>query len=67
MVQPCTARRALQSARPINRTAARAVIIAYVGERDLIPNGGRRSSRPASVFQPDRFRTTDMRACALNS
>src|SRR5438270_178491 len=31
-----------------------------------IPNGGHRSSRLASVVQPDRFRTTDVRASALN-
>jgi NAD(P)-dependent dehydrogenase (short-subunit alcohol dehydrogenase family) len=32
-----------------------------------MPNGGYRSSRLASVVQPDRFRTTDVRASALNA
>src|SRR5206468_9051881 len=36
-------------------------------ERGPIPNGGHRSSRLASVVQPDRFRTTDVRASALNA
>jgi hypothetical protein len=47
--------------------AARAVIIAYVNKRGPIPNGEHRSSRLASVVQPDRFRTTDVRASALNA
>jgi hypothetical protein len=47
--------------------AALAVIIAHADERGPIPNGGRRSSRLAPVVQPDRFRTTDVRASALNA
>jgi hypothetical protein len=43
-----------------------AVIIAYADKHGPIPNGGHRSSRLASVVQPDRFRTTDVRASALN-
>jgi hypothetical protein len=31
------------------------------------PNGGHRSPRPSSVVRPDRFRTTDVRASALNA
>jgi hypothetical protein len=44
----------------------RAVIIAYADKRGPILNGGHRSSRLASVVQPDRFRTTDVRTSALN-
>jgi hypothetical protein len=49
---------------------ARAVIIAYAHNRNPIPlltNGGHRSSRLAPVVQPDRIRTTDVRASALNA
>jgi hypothetical protein len=46
---------------------ARAVIIADADEHGRIPNGGARLSRLASVVQPDRFRTTDVRASALNA
>jgi len=67
MVQSGTARCAFQSPYLTHRTAVRAVIIAYVDERGPIPNGGHRSSRLASVGQPDRFRTTDVRASALNA
>jgi hypothetical protein len=31
------------------------------------PNGGHQSSRLVSVVRPDRFRTTDVRASALNA
>jgi hypothetical protein len=41
--------------------------IAHAEKHDPIPNGGHRSSRLASVVQPDRFRTTDVRASALNA
>jgi NAD(P)-dependent dehydrogenase (short-subunit alcohol dehydrogenase family) len=41
--------------------------MAYVDEHGPIPNGGHRSSRLASIFQPDRFRTSDVRASALNA
>jgi hypothetical protein len=47
--------------------AVRAVIIAYVDERAAIPNGGHRSSRLASIIQPDRFCTTNVRASALTA
>jgi hypothetical protein len=46
---------------------ARAVIAAYAAKRGPIPDGGQRSSRLASIVQPDRFRTTDVRASALNA
>jgi hypothetical protein len=46
---------------------ARAVFTAYADKRGTIPNGGHRSSRLASVAQPERFRTTDVRASALNA
>jgi hypothetical protein len=45
----------------------RAVIIAHADKIGPIPIGGHRSSRLASVVQPDRFRTTDVRASALNA
>jgi hypothetical protein len=61
------ARCAFQSPYLTHRTAGRAVTIAYVDERGPIPNGGQRSSRLASVVQLDRFRTTDVRASALNA
>jgi hypothetical protein len=48
-------------------TAVRAVIIAYIDARGPIPNGGHQSSRLAPIVQPDRFRTTDVRASALNA
>ena len=32
-----------------------------------IPTGSHRSSRPASIVEPDRFRTTDVRSSALNA
>ena len=35
--------------------------------RGLVPNGGHRSSRPAPPVWLDRFRTTDVRASALNA
>jgi hypothetical protein len=43
------------------------MIIAYADKHGPIPNGRHRSSRLASVVQPDRFRTTDVRASALNA
>jgi hypothetical protein len=67
MVQSGTARCAFQSPYPTHRTAVWAIIIADFDERGSIPNGGHRSSRLASVVQPDRFRTTDVRACVLNA
>ena len=45
----------------------RAVTIAYADKSGPIPTGGHRSSQLASVVQPDRFRTTDVRASALNA
>src|SRR6202048_1134206 len=53
MVQSRTARYAFQSPYPSRPTAARAVIIAQVDARGLIPNGGHRSSRPASSSRID--------------
>ena len=44
--------------------------LAYGCERGSIPlltNGGHRPPRLASVVQPDRFRTTDLRTSALNA
>src|SRR5258707_15825785 len=41
-----------------------AVVIAHADKHGPIPNGGHRSSRLPSVVQPDRFRTTDVRASA---
>jgi hypothetical protein len=46
---------------------AGAIIIAHADKRSPIANAGHRSSRLASVVQPDRFRTTDVRASALNA
>jgi hypothetical protein len=63
MVQSRTDGCAFQSPYLAHRTAVRAV----VDERGLIPNGGHRSSRLAAAVHPDRFRTTDMRASALNN
>jgi len=42
------------------------VITAYADKHGPIPNGGHRSRLP-SVVRPDRFRTTDVRASALNA
>src|SRR5438105_3295338 len=67
MVQSRTARCAFQSPHLTHRTAVRAVTIAFADRHGPIPNGGHRSSRLASVVQPDRFRTTDVRASALNA
>src|SRR6201984_1713371 len=67
MVQSGTARCAFQSPCPTHRTAVRAIIIARAGKHGPIPISGHRSSRLASVVQPDRFRTTDVRASALNA
>jgi hypothetical protein len=67
MVQSGTARCDFQSPYLIHRTAVQAVIIAYVDERDPIPNDEHRSSRLASVVQPDQFRTTDVRTSALTA
>ena len=50
-----------------HRTAIRAAIIAYADERGPVPSRRYQSSRLASVVQPDRFRTTDVRASALNA
>jgi hypothetical protein len=41
--------------------------MAYPDKRGPIADSERRSSRLASAVQPDRFRTTDVRASALNS
>jgi hypothetical protein len=64
--------RGLRLPKPVSNTSSSisyvgstAVIIAYADKRGLIPNGGHRSSRLASVVQPDRFRTTDVRAPIL--
>jgi NAD(P)-dependent dehydrogenase (short-subunit alcohol dehydrogenase family) len=67
MVHSGTTRCAFQSLYPRHRAAVQAVIIADVDECGQIPNGGHRSPRLASVVQPDRFRTTDVRASALNA
>src|SRR4030088_3196392 len=67
MVQSRTAWCAFQSPHLTHRTAVRAVIIAYADKHGPIPNGGHRSSRLASVVQPDRFCTTHVRASALNA
>src|SRR3984957_2764216 len=72
MVQSGTARCAFQSPYPTHRTASRIwvlrpVIIAHADKNGPIPNGGHRSSWLASVVQPDRFRTTGVRASALNA
>jgi hypothetical protein len=32
-----------------------------------MPTGNHRSSRPATIADPDRFRTTDVRFSALNA
>jgi NAD(P)-dependent dehydrogenase (short-subunit alcohol dehydrogenase family) len=53
--------------RPLEWGVARAAIIAHAGKHGRIPNRGHRSSRLASIIQPDRFRTTDVRAFALNA
>lgn len=42
-------------------------LIAHIDVRGPIPNGGHGSSRRAPAVQPDRFRTTDVRAFALNA
>ena len=44
-----------------------AEIIAWHDEPGPIPAGNHRSSRPASIVDPDRFRTTDVRFSALNA
>jgi hypothetical protein len=46
---------------------ARAVVKAYADECGPMPNGKYRSSRLGVSFQPDRFRTTDVRASTLNA
>jgi hypothetical protein len=38
-----------------------------VDEPGLIPSDRHQSSRPTSIVRPDRFRTTDVRASALNN
>jgi hypothetical protein len=52
---------------PLECGLARAVVTAYADKHGPIPNGGHRSSRRLSVVQPDRFRTTDVRASAINA
>jgi hypothetical protein len=47
--------------------AVLAEIIACGDEPGPIPTGNYRSSRPASIVDPDRFRTTDVRFSALNA
>jgi hypothetical protein len=42
-------------------------IIAWGDEPGPIPTGNHGSSRPASIIDPDRFRTTDVRFSALNA
>ncbi|HEX3651238.1 MAG TPA: hypothetical protein VHU18_00265 [Rhizomicrobium sp.] len=51
----------------ISCVGSTALIIPYADECSPMPNGKYRSSRLASVVQPDRFRTTDVRASALNA
>jgi hypothetical protein len=42
-------------------------ITAWDDDPGPIPSGNHRSSRPASIVDPDRFRTTDVRFSALNA
>ncbi|GLS21057.1 hypothetical protein GCM10007874_40740 [Labrys miyagiensis] len=51
----------------ISYVGSTAVIIARAGKRGPIPNGGHRTSRLASIAQPDGFRTTDVRASQLTA
>jgi hypothetical protein len=51
----------------LSNVASHGRIIAHADKHGPIPNGGHRSSRLAPVVQPDRFRTTDVRASALNA
>jgi hypothetical protein len=44
-----------------------AIIAPDVDDCGSIPNVGRRSPGPTSAVRPDRFRTTDVRASALNA
>jgi hypothetical protein len=44
-----------------------AEIIACGDERGPIPTGTHRSSRPTTIVDLDRFRTTDVRFSALNA
>jgi hypothetical protein len=72
MAQSCTAGFAFQSPSPtpsniLSNVEQHGRIIAYADGRGPIPNGGHRSLRLVSVVQPDRFRTTDVRASALNA
>jgi len=67
MVQSRTARCAFQSPYLTDGIAVRVFNITYFDERSPIPNGTHPSWRLASVVQPDRFRTTDVRVSALNA
>jgi hypothetical protein len=67
MVRFGTARCAFQSPYLTHRTPVWAVITAYFDERGPIPTGDHRSSGSASIVDPDRFRTTDVRLSALNA
>jgi hypothetical protein len=66
MVQSRTARCAFQKPLSIGRIAILAEIIACGQEPGPISTGNHRSSRPASIVDLDRFRTTDVRFSALN-
>jgi hypothetical protein len=61
--------RTVRLPKPVSNTSNSnsAVSIAYVDERGQILNGAHRSARLTSVVQPDRFRTTGVRASALNA
>jgi hypothetical protein len=67
MVQSRTTRCAFQSPYLTDRIAVLAEIIVWGDEPGPIPTGNHRSSRPASIVDPDRFRTTDVRFSALNA
>jgi hypothetical protein len=67
MVQSRTARCAFQSPYLTDRSAVLTEITAWDDEPGPIPSGNHRSSRPASIVDPDRFRTTDVRFSALNA
>jgi hypothetical protein len=67
MVQSSTTRCAFQSPHLTDRIAVLAEIIAWGDEPGPIQTGNHGSSRPASIMDPDRFRTTDVRFSALNA
>jgi len=72
MVQSGTAWCAVQSpySTPPNILSdevARAAIVVDADTYGHISDSGHQSERLASIVQPDRFRTTDVRASALNA